>query len=594
MYSGAVGHGFVRQLSPEMAPRPAEVDGQSNEDGPAPHREIEDGPRRELKLNEINEHSVVEPLMFDSAINYREAMTVHRMHVRANNVVREDSHSRQLVASGSPTLYYDTSLAFALELSGTATAAALAVDATFNANLEAAFVYGVKTAFSAEINLAALTANDVNPPKIFVINTGIQLRADLFLPRYQHGQTLVQQLSSPAGLASLQTPFCTKLQQLETARLTAATCTLNIITGAQLSAVENQDQTPSPDYTGLDTTKKPWCNWSKTGMPGIDYDGVSYLTGRSSIFCDGLHDGLIVVKAAGFSDPERVPPGKQLKLLIRGSSSDHKKTPTMEVRTIQRAYQWRFPILDLNTGHIKAVPALSKWICAPEKFADGICDCNCGRSDWDCMGERGIPQLYVTEVLDNLNSAVTVRTNCPLGVDKLVEVPEIMTAGTGALPPTCGQILLQPAKYAYCQFGTGLPSSLKINHYTGTYNDGTAFGTTANEKAKNFMKYLWEVIEIDKPLAQNRDVGTMVETLGVSTTTAQAYQTENRPSYVDTELLGSAEDLLYGKKVVQEWCYLPTPPKWCEMGFSFDYETNRVVAVGGPGAAAGGNGQHLS
>ena len=39
--------------------------------------------------------------------------------------------------------------------------------------------------------------------------------------------------------------------------------------------------------------EKPWCDYgTEFGSPGVDRNGLSYTSGRSSIFCDGLHDGL--------------------------------------------------------------------------------------------------------------------------------------------------------------------------------------------------------------------------------------------------------------------------------------------------------------
>ena len=84
----------------------------------------------------------------------------------------------------------------------------------------------------------------------------------------------------------------------------------------------------------------------------------------------------------------------------------------------------------------------------------------------------------------------------------------------GKVPPTCGDVLnagtVRGSGYPYCQFGTGVPTMRKEFHYTGTYADGTAFSGSF-KKAAPFMKYLWEVLEVDRPLTQNREVGAIVE-----------------------------------------------------------------------------------
>ena len=118
----------------------------------------------------------------------------------------------------------------------------------------------------------------------------------------------------------------------------------------------------------------------------------------------------------------------------------------------------------------------------------------------------GIPQKFVEEQLDDVTSAVVVNINCPDGADKPVSIPEL---AEGAAKPTCGEVKVKPATYAYCQFGTGLPTSIKELAYQSATFNGT------NVAAPEYMKYLWEVVEIDKPLTQNREVGTIVETLGI-------------------------------------------------------------------------------
>ena len=86
-------------------------------------------------------------------------------------------------------------------------------------------------------------------------------------------------------------------------------------------------------------SEKPWCDYSaKTGSPGKPELGSEKLDGRSSIFCDGIHDGLLVVNAAGFSDPGLVPPKSNMTITIRNSPFDSKTTEKMEIRKIMRAY----------------------------------------------------------------------------------------------------------------------------------------------------------------------------------------------------------------------------------------------------------------
>jgi hypothetical protein len=38
---------------------------------------------------------------------------------------------------------------------------------------------------------------------------------------------------------------------------------------------------------------------------------------RNTIFCDGVHDGLMLVNMAGFSDPKKIPLSMNVDLLIR-------------------------------------------------------------------------------------------------------------------------------------------------------------------------------------------------------------------------------------------------------------------------------------
>jgi hypothetical protein len=151
-------------------------------------------------------------------------------------------------------------------------------------------------------------------------------------------------------------------------------------------------------------------------MCNPDRLGDSSVTKRT-VFCDGIHDGNLIVNMAGFSDPEIIKPGSQMLVLIRGSSNDARTTAPMEIRKLMRAYQWQFPIMvtDANDmdpqgnsrlGKIDGVQ-LTPWICKPSQFSDGICDCNCGRADWDCMGDQGIPEIFVKTVLEQPNAATT-------------------------------------------------------------------------------------------------------------------------------------------------------------------------------------------
>lgn len=134
--------------------------------------------------------------------------------------------------------------------------------------------------------------------------------------------------------------------------------------------------------------EKPWCDYSTaTGSPGIGSDGLSYTSGRNSIFCDGLHDGLIVVNAAGYSDPNIVKPDSGMQLLIRGSSSDQSKTSPMEVRTIVRAYQWLFPTINALDGKLPTkMDMVSKWKCS---FEGGLGLLVCS-SSWTLSKRRSV------------------------------------------------------------------------------------------------------------------------------------------------------------------------------------------------------------
>lgn len=81
----------------------------------------------------------------------------------------------------------------------------------------------------------------------------------------------------------------------------------------QAKAETNFDQTPIvEDFTqnaafSAIQAARPWCDYGIThGRPGYTATGLDYSAGRNSIFCDGLHDGLVVVSAAGFSDFTKV------------------------------------------------------------------------------------------------------------------------------------------------------------------------------------------------------------------------------------------------------------------------------------------------
>ncbi|CAD7969536.1 unnamed protein product [Amoebophrya sp. A120] len=304
--------------------------------------------------------------------------------------------------------------------------------------------------------------------------------------------------------------------------------------------MESRDRSPpKQDFdttiTGFSTVKedKPWCDYStESGSPGMAEDGTLYL-GRNSIFCDGLHDGALIVNYAGFSDPLLVPPDIEMKIIVRGGSADSATPSMMEVRTLQRAYQWLWPTVDATTGKITE-DRVGIWKCEASQWSDGVCDCNCGRADWDCMGDKGMPERYVTEQLDNPNSPVAVNINCPDGDEQLVPIPEL---ASGSMPPTCGQIKANPDVYAYCQYKTGLPTSIRENAFT---YEPDGFNGTSMQKAPDYLKYLWEVLELDCPLIQNRDMGTVVETLGVTQTTENVYKAESRAvteKYVDQQLL---------------------------------------------------------
>ena len=79
-----------------------------------------------------------------------------------------------------------------------------------------------------------------------------------------------------------------------------------------------------------------------------------------------------------------------------------------------------------------------------DQWSDGKCDCNCGRWDWDCAGDRGIPEMWVREKLDL--DLEKVNMNCPEGVNANVPIPD---RNSTELPPKCGEIKASPEIYKY-------------------------------------------------------------------------------------------------------------------------------------------------
>jgi hypothetical protein len=60
----------------------------------------------------------------------------------------------------------------------------------------------------------------------------------------------------------------------------------------------------------------------------------------------------------------------------------------------------------------------------------------------------------------------------------------------------------------YCAFADGSPTSSRKYAFTGTAGSMTM--------APAYRKNLWEVLEFDRPLVQDRDIGTIIEALAVS------------------------------------------------------------------------------
>ena len=86
------------------------------------------------------------------------------------------------------------------------------------------------------------------------------------------------------------------------------------------------------------------------------------------------------------------------------------------------------------------------------------------------------------------------------------------------MPPTCGQVKAMNAlglvknKYQYCAYEKGLPTSTK----EFAYWDQWGVLTGSYVQAPTILKYLWEVIEIDKPMTQDRPIGTIVESIATN------------------------------------------------------------------------------
>jgi hypothetical protein len=128
------------------------------------------------------------------------------------------------------------------------------------------------------------------------------------------------------------------------------------------------------------------------------------------------------------------------------------------VRTLKRAYQFLFPVVNPANGELVA-NTVGEWKCAPTQWGDGKCDCNCGRADWDCMGSTGRPQEYVTEYLTATapltDENVRVNINCPEGSNRKLNPPGL--AGGSAFP-SCGEVRAAAEEYRFCDLLTGLPT----------------------------------------------------------------------------------------------------------------------------------------
>eukprot|EP00397_Hematodinium_sp_SG-2012_P000345 GEMP01000345.1.p1 GENE.GEMP01000345.1~~GEMP01000345.1.p1 ORF type:complete len:2348 (+),score=515.02 GEMP01000345.1:124-7044(+) len=282
--------------------------------------------------------------------------------------------------------------------------------------------------------------------------------------------------------------------------------------------------------------------------------GTSWATTK---FCDGVHDGLLVVEMVGFSDPKVNPKGStNIKVLIRGA--DASLTPKMEVRNMTRAYQWRFPHINKNTGDVQRDQEVGLWLCDPSQWMDGTCDCNCGRFDPDCAGVNGNPAQFATQL--DLDPTITVRHNCPFGDDMMTPV-----VGAVACQMPCNQIQSDPATYRFCAHRRGRlagASATKEAFSGNTLIDRTLLD---NYKIHAHDRFLWEVIEIDAPLQTDRDVGVIVESLIVSTDAKTKYHNDYTPDYLDhtndfsqtnvAYLVDPAKNTEYAEAYVKTWSY---------------------------------------
>ncbi|CAD7934208.1 unnamed protein product [Amoebophrya sp. A25] len=517
-------------------------------------------------------------------------MTLRQLQVVTTSVLNDDGTYKMTTAKATQ---YDFSVDYTLRVTTVDPAAsggayttpeALAASANFKTQALAALVYA-----STNVNQTRTPAGHANAVTDADLTFSAYGQQDPALPtdttaakfRMLFSMSMSNKALSVAFHASsyateFQTLFASQLQTGLSSILVNTTSMALSYDGALVIVPYMESAPPKTDFNALSgftavKKDKPWCDYSKeSGAPGIDSDGSVYTSGRASIFCDGLHDGLLVVNYAGFSDPSLIPKVEdEMKIMVRGGSADAANPPTMEVRTMRRAYQWLFPTVDARSGTLNLVDQVTPWRCDAKQWADGICDCNCGRADWDCMGDRGVPELFVKTYLDDVTSTVTVNINCPDGDEALVNVPEldVSAGGTpGQMPPTCGEIKAAPQTYAYCEFKTGLPTSER----TRAFSYGTEFNGTL-KAAPNYMRYLWEVIELDCPLIQDRDIGTTVETLGVSLTSTEAFHVRAKSQageYVDKSLLETNFELDPNEAVegVSPACLAQDPPPFCTGG----------------------------
>jgi hypothetical protein len=84
-------------------------------------------------------------------------------------------------------------------------------------------------------------------------------------------------------------------------------------------------------------------------------------------------------------------------------------------------------------------------------------------------------------------------------------------------------------EYKFCDFKKAVPTRL-VRKATGT-----EYGHGLNKRVPTWFKYLWEVLVIDQPLRMDRDVGTIVEAIGVSSAVTESYKALNKPTYVKIE-----------------------------------------------------------